>query len=839
MKKKGLFLSLLVISMFVFTAVAGAATIYISPTGNDTTGTGTSAAPWKTLYKALTNAVDGDTIHFKTGKYTAEILSDDHTVSGTPNACAINKNLFLVGANGAILDFGQSNWADGSIHVNNAGADKKVEFKNLTFQNIADPAAPLGIKVTNIDVISIDNCTFASISDDAVHNVAKAVVVTAANSVAFVNNTFPDEADTNTYIGLDVNDFGNKVVVAGNSFYAAAHDTTDGAKAVVLTEAGGGGSAIIYNNTIEGDFLEGISIAGAAPRVDILSNTIDVSDNNAGKAIIIADTSGINVWDNEITADASGGIGVDASAAGVLTSLSLRGNNFKTYKTGVDVSAAVTNCTLWANNFLATTTDKKALNSAAAVNAEENFWNTDDPNQVVTGAGAVDYDPRYVTAVTDFGYARLGDSVPSLTIAATTLSKTVNVAGMWNQISIEPDAAFAANAYVNAFIATFGARPIGTEPDLSTPGYVDFRLDNPNGTTAFLITDNDTIGNVKKVSFRRSASPSSKAWWYGSHESASWQWRGFTPDQSAYDSGNLTLTYHNDGDVAGYPGFKTNGTQDLNEPGAFVAVSFGATTPTPTTTTTPTPSVTVTTTPTPSVTTTVTPSPTTGPTTRPTTVPTTTTTPAPTVTPPPSDVDPGTTTGTETPVTPSDNMGDGEVAGVVNALNNPSSSEGQRIINAVKNKMKNDNPSIDLSTVNVQVATSKYAGKVTGAKLTSGNRIMGIPLAITYTAPSGNVVVTHYVLLKSRITGDYELVSLSSSELTISARKNLMISVTDGSAYDLDTRTGYVSTEYMVLSAAATGTPATGGGGGGCSFGLTIPGILLLLAPLVLLKGTR
>ncbi len=834
MKKKSLFLSLFLISSLVFTSIAGAADWYLAPNGDDLNAGTTAAAPWKTLNKAITDAgvLDGDTIHFAAGTY----VSADNLVNAG-NACSITKSLSLVGANGAILNFDEQAWALGSINVNAAG--KNVELKNLTFQRLADTGGSVfkGITVTSAGIISVDNCTFTGISKDAV-----AVDVTTAGKVAFVNNTI-DDADSKSYTGLNVAAFTEKVLASGNTLKAGAKSTATAAKAFVITANTATKRAIVYNNTIQGDFSEAITIAGGVAAIaDIFSNTIDVSSNNAGKGI---DFTGAgweaNVWDNTIKADTSGGTGVDIGVA--LASFSLRGNSFTQYKTGVDLGVAVTGnlCTLWANNFLATTTDKKALViTAGNVSADENYWNTANPLTVITnnGAGDLYHEPYYREAVTDFGYARLGEDVPSLTIATTTLSKTVNVGGMWNQITIEPNAAFGGDKYVNAFIATFAARPLGTDPGLSSAGYTDFRLDNLDGTTSF--GGVNTIENVKRISFRRSASVNSVAWWYGSHESASWQWRGFTPDQSAYNSGNLTLTYNQGLLAAGYPGFKTNGTQDLNEPGAFVAVSFGATTPTPTPT--PTPTGTVTPTPTGTVTPTTAPTgtvtPTTAPTSGPTSTPTSAPTAVPTVTPPPAVVNPGTTTGTETPITPSNNTGDSEVQSVVYAVNHPTSTEGQRILDAVKNKMKNDYPAINISTVNVQIPSSGYAGKVTGAKLASGSSVMGIPLAVSYTTPSGTVAVAHYVLLRNRTSGDYELVSLSTSEFTISTTKNLMISVADGSAYDLDTRSGYVSAEYMVLSSAAVGA-ATGGGGGGCSLGITIPGVLLLLAPLMLLKGNK
>lgn len=46
------------------------ATYYISPSGNDTTGNGSSGNPWLTISKAHTSATSGDTIICKDGTYT-------------------------------------------------------------------------------------------------------------------------------------------------------------------------------------------------------------------------------------------------------------------------------------------------------------------------------------------------------------------------------------------------------------------------------------------------------------------------------------------------------------------------------------------------------------------------------------------------------------------------------------------------------------------------------------------------------------------------------------------------------------------------------------------------
>lgn len=61
---------LLALTLFV-SSLTQAATYYISPTGNDNTGTGTITNPWRTLFKATSTVVGaGDIIHVLPGTYT-------------------------------------------------------------------------------------------------------------------------------------------------------------------------------------------------------------------------------------------------------------------------------------------------------------------------------------------------------------------------------------------------------------------------------------------------------------------------------------------------------------------------------------------------------------------------------------------------------------------------------------------------------------------------------------------------------------------------------------------------------------------------------------------------
>jgi hypothetical protein len=63
---------LAILFVFVSLSVSGQTTWYISPSGNDGTGTGTINDPWRTLYKACTDpsVSEGDNIYVMAGTYT-------------------------------------------------------------------------------------------------------------------------------------------------------------------------------------------------------------------------------------------------------------------------------------------------------------------------------------------------------------------------------------------------------------------------------------------------------------------------------------------------------------------------------------------------------------------------------------------------------------------------------------------------------------------------------------------------------------------------------------------------------------------------------------------------
>ena len=84
MKKKSVLLIMakaLVFSFFALVQDASAATYYVSPTGNDTTGNGSLNNPWKTIQRAANAAVAGDTILIRAGTYRETVTPANNGVT--------------------------------------------------------------------------------------------------------------------------------------------------------------------------------------------------------------------------------------------------------------------------------------------------------------------------------------------------------------------------------------------------------------------------------------------------------------------------------------------------------------------------------------------------------------------------------------------------------------------------------------------------------------------------------------------------------------------------------------------------------------------------------------
>lgn len=99
------------------------ATYYISPSGNDTTGDGTTGTPWLTINKANTESAIGDTIILKAGTYTGwDTYGDmDESRIYQGETDANNYPITIMDNSGSALSSGGYVWGsiNGNTYINN------------------------------------------------------------------------------------------------------------------------------------------------------------------------------------------------------------------------------------------------------------------------------------------------------------------------------------------------------------------------------------------------------------------------------------------------------------------------------------------------------------------------------------------------------------------------------------------------------------------------------------------------------------------------------------------------------------------------------------------------
>lgn len=141
----------------VTTLASTGATLYVSPSGSDTTGTGSSSAPYASITKADSEAVAGDTIVVEAGTYNAaQTISTSGTASDP---------IIIVGQSGAIISgssvkccttpsfaSGYISPGEGLINIGSStGVVNYVTVEGLTIENFTSSSASdivMGIAVS-------------------------------------------------------------------------------------------------------------------------------------------------------------------------------------------------------------------------------------------------------------------------------------------------------------------------------------------------------------------------------------------------------------------------------------------------------------------------------------------------------------------------------------------------------------------------------------------------------------------------------------------------------------------------------------------------------------------
>jgi hypothetical protein len=121
------------------------ATYYISPTGNDSTGAGTSVSPWQTISKAYTSSTTGDTIVCLAGTFTwvGQSFGTARTITGQ----GIGVTIF-----------------DGANAVLTWSISATVSITSISFQNASSSVGSDVFEFTfNAVTLSFTTCSFTNL----------------------------------------------------------------------------------------------------------------------------------------------------------------------------------------------------------------------------------------------------------------------------------------------------------------------------------------------------------------------------------------------------------------------------------------------------------------------------------------------------------------------------------------------------------------------------------------------------------------------------------------------------------------------------------------------------
>ncbi len=211
--KRIIFTSFLFFAFMLFSASGSfAATYYIDPNGNDATGNGSAANPWKTLYKAtstVTNA--GDIIHINTGTYieTQQCnLRVGVSINGVRNTSIIKSA--LLGQYSVLLSLDSPQDTNGAQSISDITIDGQYvsESNNKTW---------IGIWITGRSNVTIHDMKIINFRNRGV--IFKGVDATDpimdpghyATGNKFYNNTLLNSAENNGIYGTGLLNIGGQM----------------------------------------------------------------------------------------------------------------------------------------------------------------------------------------------------------------------------------------------------------------------------------------------------------------------------------------------------------------------------------------------------------------------------------------------------------------------------------------------------------------------------------------------------------------------------------------------------------------------------------------------------
>ncbi len=288
-----LFLSLFFSLLFVVSAKA--TTFYISPTGNDVTGTGSVSNPWKTLYKACnTVAAAGDIIHVNAGTYLETqqcVLRVGVSIEGDGVSSVLQSTLTADWTE--MLSLKSAEGTNGNQHISNI----KFDGQNLTTFWGVYIAGRSNVSVHDITMVNFKNrgIIFAGRSDNALG--APSIYATGNT---FYNNTVDNCADYDQILG-----YGAGALCIGGQEGMLIYNNT-------ITQnsrpAGHNGWPIKYQND---GYLRGCKIYNNT--LNKVLNAFPLGGNNWDFAIELFNEYGLEIYNNVLN---GGGVDINHTTKG-------------------------------------------------------------------------------------------------------------------------------------------------------------------------------------------------------------------------------------------------------------------------------------------------------------------------------------------------------------------------------------------------------------------------------------------------------------------------------------------------------------------------------------------
>ncbi len=273
---------LFILGLFLFTSTANSTTYYISPTGNDATGTGAITNPWKTLYKATsTVSAAGDIIHVNAGTYTETLqcsLKVGVSIEGDGVSSVLRSTLSADWTE--MLSLKSAEGTNGNQHISNV----KFDGQNLTTFWGIYIAGRSNVSVHDITMVNFKNrgVIFGGRNDN---QLGPPAIFATGNT--FYNNIIDNCADYDQILG-----YGAGALCIGGQTGMLIYNNT-------ITQnsrpAGHNGWPIKYQND---GYLNGCKIYNNT--LNKILNSYPLGANNWDFAIELFNESGLEIYNNNL-----------------------------------------------------------------------------------------------------------------------------------------------------------------------------------------------------------------------------------------------------------------------------------------------------------------------------------------------------------------------------------------------------------------------------------------------------------------------------------------------------------------------------------------------------------